>query len=184
MLLVPNGKEEEVDGENRRGQMTSLPAASSARVLRRIRALPTGLSTPSSSSLRRHAGWCLLHPPQPDEELQVACRGVMDSGGGRGLEPRSCPSPVEIGAPNLPGSQMKSILQVDRQLHAGGRDAAFSPPTALVSFFDGLSVAVSLALLSDLAAAAAAGFAAVAAIQGAADLAHLAHLAAIVQGGA
>lgn len=55
-------------------------------------------------------------------------------------------------------------------------------PPAPVSLFDGLPVAVSLALLPDLAAAAAAaaGFAAVAAVQRAAGLAHL---AAVVQGG-
>lgn len=53
-------------------------------------------------------------------------------------------------------------------------------PLLPVSLFDGLSVAVSLALLPELAAAAAAGFAAVAPVQGAAGLANL---AAIVQGG-
>lgn len=55
-------------------------------------------------------------------------------------------------------------------------------PPAPVSLFDSLPVAVSLALLPDLAAAAAAaaGFAAVAAVQGAAGLAHL---AAVVQRG-
>lgn len=68
-------------------------------------------------------------------------------------------------------------LQVDGQRYAG---SAMLCPPAPVSLFDGLSVAVSLALLPELAAAAAAGFAAVAAIQGAAGLAHL---AAIVQGG-
>ena len=78
------------------------------------------------------------------------------------------PAPPSSRAPNPPGSQIKTYA--GRQLAAGSATSCRSRRPRPVSLFDGLSVAVSLAFLSRLAAAAA-GFAAVTSIPGAAGLA-------------
>lgn len=92
------------------------------------------------------------------------------------------PAPPSSGAPNPPGSQIKT--SAGRQPAAGSATLCRSRRPRPVSLLDGLPVAVSLAFLSRLAAAAGAGFAAVASVPGAAGLADLAGLAAVLQRGA
>ena len=90
-------------------------------------------------------------------------------------------APPSSRAPNPSGSQIKT--SAGRQPAAGSATPCRSRPPRPVSLLHGLSVAVSLTLLSHFAAAAA-GLAAVAPVPGAAGLAGLAGLAAVLQRGA
>lgn len=67
------------------------------------------------------------HPPLPDEKIQVPDRGVVVPGGGRGVDRRPCP-PVQIGAPNLSGSQMKSLCRKTYSLTLAGSATLCTPP--------------------------------------------------------
>lgn len=120
-----------------------------------------------------------LSPPLVHEKIGVPGRASW-FGGGRGVDPHSC-SPFKRSSKALLDLKLKTYA--GRQPAAGSATLCRSRRPRPVSLLDGLSVAVSLALLSRLAAAAA-GFAAVAPVPGAAGLAHLAGLAAVLQRGA
>lgn len=96
---------------------------------------------------------------------------------GKGVGYTLTPAPPSSRAPNPPGFQIKTYA--GRQPAAGSATPCRSRRPRPVSLLDSLSVAVSLAFLSRLAAAGA-GFAAVATVPGAADLADLAGLAAVL----
>lgn len=131
MCLVPNGAEEKVDRENKRGQ-NYIPVCCILCMCAQV-----NLSGPYrfvNPQLILPAPPCWLvspHPPLPDEKIQVPGRGVVVPGGGRGVDRR-------------PPPQFKSELQTfldlkwkplqeDVQLYAGS--AMLCTPRACLTFW-------------------------------------------------
>lgn len=174
MCLVPNGVEEKVDRENKRGQ-NDIPVCCILCMCAQVNLSGPYRSVNPQLILPAPPCWLVSpHPPLPDEKIQVPGRGVVVPGGGRGVDRRPCPNSNRSSKPFWISNE-----SLCRKTYSFTLAAQCCAPPEPVSLFDGLPVAVSLALLPELAAAAA-GFAAVAAVQGAAGLAHL---AAVVQGG-